>query len=257
MNATKNLFSIAGKRILITGSGSGIGFSLAAGLAGLGGELILNGRNQDKLMKAAALLREQGHKVAQRVFDVTDPEQTQQAIESVEEEIGPLDVLINNAGIQKRGPLVDFATADWDQVIDTNLKGAFIASQAVARKMMARKRGKIINICSLQSELARPSIGPYAASKGGLQMLTRSMATEWAQYNIQVNGIGPGYFKTELTKALHTNEEFDAWLRKRTPANRWGDPEELVGAAVFLASEASSFVNGQIIFVDGGIKACI
>jgi gluconate 5-dehydrogenase len=251
------LFEITGKRILITGSSGGLGGIVAAGLASCGAELILNGRNEDKLKQAVQLLREQGHLAHYSVFDVTDLEQTRQAIKNIEQEIGPIDVLVNNAGIQRRAPLIDFTLDDWDDVLDTNLKGAFITSQAVARNMIARKRGKIINICSLQSEMARPTIAPYAASKGGLQMLTRSMATEWAGFNIQVNGIGPGYFKTELTKALYTNEAFDAWLCKRTPANRWGNPEELVGAAVFLASEASSFVNGQIIFVDGGILACI
>ena len=165
--------------------------------------------------------------------------------------------MVNNAGIQHRAPLEEFKLEDWNKVINTNLTGAFIVSKAVIKGMIERQSGKIINICSLQSELARPSIAPYATAKGGLKMLTRGMATEWAKHNVQVNAIGPGYFKTDMTKSLYENQEFDTWLCKRTPANRWGNPEELIGTLIYLSSQASSFLNGQIIYVDGGITACI
>ena len=251
-----NQFSIKGKRILVTGSGSGLGLCMAEGLAENGASLILNGRNNDKLECARQYLSNKGYTVDVCAFDVTDEKMLAACIASIEKD-GPIDVLINNAGIQRRAPLDEFSQDDWDELMDTNLKGVFLTSRTVVQEMIKRRQGKIINICSLQSELARPSIAPYAASKGGLKMLTRAMATEWAKYNIQVNGIGPGYFKTDMTKALYENREFDAWLCNRTPAQRWGDPKELVGVAIFLSSGASSFVNGQIIYVDGGIMACI
>jgi gluconate 5-dehydrogenase len=252
-----NLFTITGKRILITGSGGGIGLCLAEGLSQNGASVILNGRNFEKLESARRFIGDKGYIASISVFDITDEKRVIEAIDKIEMEDGPIDILINNAGIQKRAPLEEFSSSDWDELININLKGAFLTGRTVARKMIDRKRGKIINICSLQSELARPSIAPYAASKGGLKMLTRAMATEWAKYNIQVNGIGPGYFKTEITKALYENKEFDTWLCNRTPAHRWGNTDELIGAVVFLSSEASSFINGQIIYVDGGIMACI
>jgi len=191
------------------------------------------------------------------IFDISKPEEVQASIAAIEKEIGTIDVLVNNAGIQIRGKLEEFDLGDWNKVLDTNLTGAFVVSKAVVKGMIERKQGKIINICSLQSELARNTIAPYAAAKGGLKMLTRAMATEWAKHNVQVNGIGPGYFKTAITKALYENPEFDAWLCSRTPVGRWGNPEELLGTLIYLSSEASSFVNGQLIFVDGGITACI
>jgi len=176
-------------------------------------------------------------------------------ISQIEEDIGEIDILINNAGIQIRGPLEDFNLADWQRIIDVNLTGPFITSKAVVKGMIKRKMGKIINICSMQSDLARPTIAPYAASKGGLRLLTQSMAAEWGTYNIQVNGIAPGYFKTELSRKMYEDKEFNAWLCERTPSGRWGKTSELVGAAIFLASEASDFVNGHVLFVDGGIRA--
>jgi gluconate 5-dehydrogenase len=251
------LFDITGKRVLITGSASGIGLTLAEGLAKEGASVIINGRTSEKVKAAAAQLKKQGLKVEGCTFDITDPAEVESQISFIEKTTGAIDVLVNNAGIQQRGPLEDFSLDDWNNLLKVDLTGAFIVSKAVVKGMINRKAGKIINICSLQSELARPSIAPYATAKGGLKMLTRSMAAEWAKYNIQVNGIGPGYFKTAMTKALYENPEFDAWLCKRTPANRWGEPGELVGALIFLSSDASSYVNGQLIFIDGGITACI
>lgn len=252
-----NLFDIKGKRVLITGSTSGIGFILAEGLAKAGAELILNGRTPEKVDEAVESFVKQGFKATGYVFDITDCVEVERQIAAIETELGDIDILVNNAGIQHRAPLEEFSTEDWNRIMNTNLTGAFIVSKAVVKGMIKRQCGKIINICSLQSELGRASITPYATSKGGLKMLTKGMATEWAKHNIQVNGIGPGYFKTKLTKALWENPEFDSWLRNRTPAHRWGNPEELVGTLIYLSSDASSFLNGQIIFVDGGITASI
>jgi gluconate 5-dehydrogenase len=251
------IFNIEGKTILITGSTGGLGFILAEELASEGALVILNGRTEEKVNAAVILFKKKGFKVAGAAFDITNSLEVENQILAIERNIAPIDVLVNNAGIQQRGPLEEFSLDDWNNVLKTDLTGAFIVSKYAVKGMISRNRGKIINICSLQSELARPSIAPYATAKGGLKMLTRAMAAEWAKYNIQVNGIGPGYFKTAMTKALYENPEFDAWLCKRTPANRWGNPEELVGALIFLASDASSYVNGQLIFVDGGITACI
>ena len=251
------LFNIEGKRILITGSTSGIGNVLAEGLAQAGAYVILNGRTEKNVDQAVKLFLARGYKTSGAAFDITKAEEVELRIAELESDLGTIDVLVNNAGIQHRAPLEEFKLEDWNKVINTNLTGAFIVSQAVIKLMITRRSGKIINICSLQSELARPSIAPYSTAKGGLKMLTRGMATEWAKYNIQVNAIGPGYFKTEMTKALWENQEFDTWLCKRTPANRWGNPEELIGTLIYLSSAASSFLNGQIIYVDGGITACI
>ena len=251
------LFNIEGKRILITGSTSGIGNVLAEGLAKAGAFVILNGRTQKNVDQAVASFLERGFKTLGVAFDITNASEVELRIAELEKDSGPIDVLVNNAGIQHREPLEQFKLGDWNKVINTNLTGAFIVSQQVIKGMITRRCGKIINICSLQSELARPSITPYATAKGGLKMLTRGMATEWAKHNIQVNAIGPGYFKTEMTKALWENQEFDTWLCNRTPAHRWGNPEELIGTLIYLSSAASSFLNGQIIYVDGGITACI
>lgn len=251
------LFDIKDKIILITGSTSGIGYILASGLAEAGASVILNGRTKDKVEVAIKSFKEKGYKASGYTFDITDNKAVEKSIALIEKTTGNIDVLVNNAGIQHRGPLEDFKLEDWNNVLNTNITGAFIVSKTVVKGMIERQCGKIINICSLQSELARPSIAPYATAKGGLKMLTRGMAAEWAKYNIQVNGIGPGYLKTPMTKALYENPEFDSWLCKRTPANRWGNPEELIGALIFLSSDASSFINGQLIFVDGGITACI
>ncbi len=257
MMDTLSLFSLKGKTVLITGSGSGIGLALAEGMAGAGAKIILNGRNAHKLMVAEAKLTSQGAEVEKLIFDVTDSTAVQQAVDEYEKRIGPIDIVVNNAGVNPRSPFELFDEAEWKMVIDININGAMIVSQVVGRYMIERKRGKIINICSMQSELGRPTIVPYAVSKGGIKMLTKGLATEWGKYNIQVNGIGPGYFETELTKPLKENPEFDRWLCNRTPANRWGNPKELIGAAVFLSSEAGDYVNGHILYVDGGLLASV
>ncbi|HUS97101.1 MAG TPA: SDR family oxidoreductase [Hyphomicrobiaceae bacterium] len=251
------LFDLTGRRALITGSSQGIGFALARGLAGSGAEIILNGRRADKLAEAAAALSAEGAAVHHAAFDVTDPQAVSTAIDAIERDVGAIDILINNAGIQRRASLEDFPEETWRELMRTNLDSVFFVAKAVAKHMIARKAGKIVNICSVQSELGRPSIAPYAASKGAIKMLTKGMCVDWAKHNIQVNGLGPGYFKTELTDALVKDESFSNWLAARTPAGRWGNVEELVGAAVFLSSDASSFVNGHILYVDGGITSSL
>jgi gluconate 5-dehydrogenase len=253
----EELFSLKGKNILITGSSRGIGYTLARGLGQAGSTIILNGRQLQTVEKAAVRLKKMGIRTVQSVFDVSDEKSIIQEVEKILQETGAVDILINNAGMTIRGPLEDFKREDWQRIIDINLTGAFLTAKAVVKGMIKRKAGKIINICSIQSDLARPTIAPYTASKGGLKLLTQGMATDWGKYNIQVNGIAPGYFKTELTKPLYEDEKFDAWLCARVPANRWGDPQELIGAAVFLASKASDYVNGHILFVDGGLRACV
>jgi gluconate 5-dehydrogenase len=251
------LFDITNKKVLITGSTSGIGYVLAEGVAKEGAVVIINGRNAEKVNNAVKGLKDKGLNVFGYTFDISKPEEVEKSVALIEKELGNIDVLVNNAGIQIRGKLEEFELDDWNKVIETNLTGAFVVSKYVVKGMIRRRKGKIVNICSLQSELARNTIAPYAAAKGGMKMLTRSMATEWAKHNVQVNGIGPGYFKTAITKALYENTEFNDWLCNRTPVGRWGNPEELVGTLVYLSSEASDFVNGQLIFVDGGITACI
>ncbi|KAA8998900.1 gluconate 5-dehydrogenase [Affinibrenneria salicis] len=253
----KNLFSLESKKILITGSAQGIGFLLAKGLAEYGAQIIVNDITRERAESAASQLRDRGYRADALAFDVTDGQAVSQAIDEIEHNIGAIDVLINNAGIQRRHPFTEFPEKEWDDVINVNQKSVFLVSQAVARAMVPRQRGKIINICSMQSELGRDTITPYAASKGAVKMLTRGMCVELARYNIQVNGIAPGYFKTEMTKALVDNPQFTDWLCKRTPAARWGNPEELIGAAVFLASQASDFVNGHLLFVDGGMLVAV
>jgi gluconate 5-dehydrogenase len=248
-------FDLSGKTALITGSSAGIGLALAQGLAGAGATVVLNARNDGKLQAAVQALRAQGATVHAVAFDVTDATAVAAAVARIEADIAPIDILVNNAGMQKRAPLQDFAMADWQQLMRTNLDSVFVVGQAVARHMIGRKRGKIINICSVQSELGRPGIAPYTASKGALKMLTKGMAIDWGPHGLQVNGLGPGYFKTELNQALVDNPEFSAWLIGRTPSRRWGDVEDLVGAAVFLSSDASRFVNGHILYVDGGVTA--
>ncbi|KEZ16795.1 gluconate 5-dehydrogenase [Glaesserella parasuis] len=252
-----NLFSLENKRILITGSTRGIGRLLAKGLAEFGAEVIINGTNQEQSQKVADEFVSNGLKAHAVAFDVTDTQAIQVAIDGIEKNIGPIDVLINNAGIQRRHPFCEFPEHDFDDIVKVNQKAVFVVSQIVARYMVKRQQGKIINIGSMQSELGRDTITPYAASKGAVKMLTRGMCVELARYNIQVNGIAPGYFKTELTKPLVENKEFTDWLCKRTPAARWGNPEELIGAAVFLSSRASDFVNGHLLFVDGGMLAAV
>ncbi len=257
MSNVETMFGLKGQTALVTGSSQGIGYALAKGFAQAGAAVIINGRSQDKLDKAAQTLADEGLEVTTLAFDVTDHEAVRYAIDDLEESGTPITILANNAGIQHRSALEDFAESDWNRVIDTNLNSVFHVGQAVARHMIKRKSGKIINTCSLMSELGRASVTPYAASKGGVQMLTRGMCCEWARHGMQINGIAPGYFKTELTSALVEDADFSSWLEHRTPAQRWGDVEELVGTAVFLASPSAGFVNGQVIFVDGGITASL
>ncbi len=252
-----NLFDLTGKTALITGSGRGIGLVLARGLAGAGARIVLNDIESARLKAAVTSLKNEKIETFGAVFDVRNETEVQKSTAKIEAEFGPIDILVNNAGIQIRSPLEEFAVGDWQRLIDINLTGAFITAKSVVQGMITREYGKIINICSIQSELARPTIAPYTAAKGGLRNLTRGMATDWGKYNIQVNGIAPGYFKTEMTKSLYENPEFDAWLCNRVPMNRWGDPEELVGAAIFLAARASDYVNGHMLFVDGGLMACV
>jgi gluconate 5-dehydrogenase len=250
-------FNLTGRLALITGSSQGIGFALARGLAQAGAAIVLNGRNADRLAAAARTLRNEGATVHEAAFDVTDSAAVTSGIDAIESDIGPIDILVNNAGIQRRESLENFPEETWHELMTTNLDSVFYVSKTVARHMIERKRGKIINICSVQSELGRPSIAPYAASKGALKMLTKGMCIDWGPHGIQVNGLGPGYFRTELTEALVNDEKFSAWLTGRTPARRWGNVEELAGAAVYLASPASDFVNGHILYVDGGITATL
>ncbi|WP_262027821.1 SDR family oxidoreductase [Microvirga sp. Mcv34] len=252
-----NLFDLSGRVALVTGSSAGIGLALARGLGGAGARVILNGRHPDKVAEAARLLRDEGSSVFEMPFDVTDSGAVRTAIDRTEAEIGPIGILINNAGMQRRGPLEDYPEETWHALMTTNVDSVFYVSQAVARKMIPRGRGKIINICSVQSELGRPSIAPYTATKGAVKMLTKGMAIDWGRHGLQVNGIGPGYFKTELNQALVDDKAFSDWLIGRTPSRRWGELEDLIGAAVFLASDASNFVNGQIIYVDGGVTASL
>lgn len=252
-----SLFSLAGRRALVTGSSQGIGLALAKGLAAQGASIVLNGRNADRLAEAVAEMASAGYEATTAVFDVTDAGAVEASVALVEQDHGPIDILINNAGMQFRAPLEDYPHDKWRQLLETNVSSVFYVGQAVARHMIARGRGKIVNIASVQSELARPGIAPYTATKGAVKNLTRGMCTDWAQYGIQVNAIAPGYFRTPLNQALVDNPEFSAWLEKRTPARRWGNVEELVGAAVFLASDASSFVNGHTLYVDGGITVSL
>ncbi|CAN7682169.1 SDR family oxidoreductase [Rhizobium sp. LjRoot254] len=254
---TSKLFDLTGRIALVTGSTQGIGLAMAEGLAAHGATVIINGRNPNRLAKVIETMQGKGIAMRGSLFDVTDRRQIDNGIESIETHIGPIDILINNAGMQHRAPLEDFPTDKWDELIRTNISSIFHVSQSVARRMIPRGRGKIINIGSVQSELARPSIAPYTMTKGAVKNLTRGMCTDWAKHGLQVNGIGPGYFKTPLNQALVYSEEFSDWLRKRTPAARWGETEELIGAAVFLASDASSFVNGHMLYVDGGITASV
>ncbi len=250
-------FRLEGRIALVTGSSTGIGLELARGLGQAGATVVLNGRDAHKLVIAHALLKGEGLDVHIRAFDVTQASPVQAAVQDIEASIGAIDILINNAGMQRRAPREDFREEDWHELMRTNLDSVFLVGQAVARKMIPRKRGKIINICSVQSELGRPNIAPYTASKGAVKMLTKGMAIDWAPHGINVNGIGPGYFETELNAALVADEKFSTWLIGRTPSRRWGKVEDLAGAAVFLASDASNFVNGHILYVDGGVTASL
>lgn len=252
------LFDLSGRRALVTGSSRSIGAALAAGLAEAGAEVILNGRDRQRLERARAELAERtGATVHSHAFDVTSEGEVEAAVIDMERDIGPIDILVNNTGVQHRQPLLELSLHDWERVVNTNLTSAFIVGRGVARGMVERGYGKIINICSVQTWLARPGIAAYAASKGGLAMLTRSMCAEWASSGVAVNGIAPGYVVTELTRPLVEDPAFDAWIRGRTPAGRWAQVQDLVGTLLWLASPASDFVHGQVIAVDGGLTAVI
>ncbi|MEM1236858.1 MAG: SDR family oxidoreductase [Pseudomonadota bacterium] len=249
------LFSLEGKRALVTGSSQGIGFALAKGLANAGAKVVLNGRDEGKLSEAAGAFADGSAEVLP--FDVTDHGAVRAAVDAFEAEHGAIDILVNNAGMQHRTPLEDFPADAFEKLLQTNIASVFHVGQAVARHMIGRGAGKIINIASVQTALARPGIAPYTTTKGAVGNLTKGMATDWAKYGLQCNAIAPGYFDTPLNAALVADADFSAWLEKRTPAGRWGKVEELVGACVFLSSPASSFVNGHTLYVDGGITASL
>ncbi|MFB2531514.1 SDR family oxidoreductase [Paracoccus sp. p4-l81] len=247
------MFDLTGRRALITGSSQGIGFALAQGLAAAGAQVVLNGRDRAKLEQAAARLPG----ADMLAFDATDHDAVRTAIDAHEGAGQPIDILVNNAGMQHRAPLEDFPADAFERLLQTNIASVFHVGQAVARHMIGRGRGKIINIASVQTALARPGIAPYTATKGAVGNLTKGMATDWARHGLNVNAIAPGYFDTPLNAALVADPTFSAWLEKRTPAGRWGKVEELQGACVFLSSDAASFVNGHVLFVDGGITASL
>ena len=248
------LFDLTGGLALITGSSRGIGLAIAEGYLAAGARVLINGRDKDAV---AAAVKALGSNAIAAPFDVTDKAAVEAAVDKIEKDIGPIDILVNNAGMTKRMPFTEFPEADWRQIMATNLDSVFFVTQSVARRMISRSRGKIVNICSVMSELGRPTIAPYTASKGAVKMLTKAMCAEFAKHGITANGISPGYFGTELNQALMADEKFSAWVCARTPAGRWGKVEELQGAAIFLASDASSFVNGHILFVDGGMTAVV
>jgi len=250
-------FDLHGRVALVTGAYRGLGFAIAQGLAEAGATVVLNGRKAELLASAAKTLTDAGRRASTCVFDVTDGDAVRAGIAAVEREHGALDILVNNAGIQRRNPLVDFKRQDWDDVIATNLTAPYLVAQAALPGMIARKSGKIVNIASLMSELARPTVVPYTAAKGGVRQLTRGMAVELAPHNIQVNAISPGYFATEMNRALIDNAEFNAWVCKRTPAGRWGEPPEIAGLAVFLCSAAANYITGQLITIDGGMSVSL
>lgn len=253
------LFDLEGKVALVTGATHGLGMAMANGLGAAGAHLVINGNSsQEKIDSALEAYTTAGIKASGYRFDVTDEREVEAAVEAIESDVGPIDILVNNAGIIRRVPLLEMPLDEWELVVKTDLTSVFVVSKAVVSRMVKRGRGKVINICSMMSELGRDSVGAYAAAKGGLKMLTRNMATEWARHNIQVNAIGPGYFATEQTKPIRVDgHPFNDFIVGRTPAGRWGDPDDLQGTAVFLASAASDFVNGQIVYVDGGILATI
>lgn len=253
------LFDLEGRVALVTGATHGLGMAMAHGLGSAGAHLVINGNSsQEKIDKAVETYTAAGIKASGYRFNVTDEREVEAAVAAMESDVGPIDILVNNAGIIRRVPLLEMPLEEWELVIKTDLTSVFVVSKAVVSRMVTRRRGKVINICSMMSELGRDSVGAYAAAKGGLKMLTRNMATEWARHNIQVNGIGPGYFATEQTKPIRVDgHPFNDFIVGRTPAGRWGDPDDLQGTAVYLASAASDFVNGQIIYVDGGILATI
>ena len=253
----QSLFSLSGQTALVTGSTAGVGLAIAHALVGAGATVVFNGRDEKRVGDAVDELAREGIQAFGAAFDVTDPAQVIEAVAWIEADVGPIDILVNNAGIQRRAPLEDFPAETWRELMAINLDAVFYVGQAVAKAMIPRKRGRIVNIGSVQCELARSNIAPYSASKGGVKMLTRGMATDWGRHGLRINAIAPGYFRTELNRALVDDEAFNAWLVERTPMRRWGDLQELEGAVVFLASDASSFVNGHVLYVDGGITACL
>ncbi len=257
MSYLDDLFTLNGRVALVTGSNRGIGFALARGLASAGATVVLNGRDRERTEAAGSTLRSEGLKVTTSIADVTDHDAVLREVSRVEEELGAIDILVNNAGIQYRAPFVDFPPEKFDAIMRFNVYGPFFAAQAAAKGMVARARGSIINVCSVQSELGRPSIVPYTASKGAMKMMTKGMAAELGVAGVRVNGLAPGYFRTDLNEALTKNAEFSDWLERRTPLGRWGETHELIGAAIYLASDASSFVTGQMLYVDGGITSAI
>jgi len=252
-------FDLTARIVLVTGSSRGIGRAIAHGLAAAGATIVLHGRDQGRLEATRLEFARQfgAHRVRAIAFDITDAAAVVSGIARVEAEVGPIAVLVNNAGVQHRVPLLELAVADWDRVLRTNLTSAFLVGREVARGMIERRRGKIINIASVQADLARATIAPYTASKGGLRNLTRAMTAEWAEFDIQVNAIAPGYIHTEMTQKLVDDEQFNSWILGRTPAKRWGTPADVTGPAVWLASDASDFVNGQVIFIDGGMTVVV
>lgn len=253
-----SIFDLSGRTALVTGSSRGIGLALAKGLLQAGARVVIHGRNLGQVTATAAALGEEtGGETKVSTFEVTDSAAVDQGLSDIEKDWGTPDILVNNAGVQRRAPFTEFTLADWNDLLATNLTGAFLLSQRVARGMMQRGSGKIINIGSVQSQLARPGIAPYSATKGGIVMLTKGLCADLGPHGIQSNALAPGYFETELTRALVENEQFTQWVTTRTPAGRWGKVEDLVGALVFLASPASNFVNGQVLFVDGGMTAVV
>ena len=251
------MFALTDRTALITGAYRGLGFAIARGMAEAGATVILNGRKPSELEKAAKALTDAGHRADIAVFDVTHRESVHRGVADATARHGCIDILVNNAGIQRRAPIVEFSQKDWDDLIATNLTAPFIVSQAILPGMIERKHGKIIHVASLMSDLARPTVVPYTATKGGIRQLTRGMAVELAPHNIQVNAIAPGYFATEMNRALIDNAEFNAWVCKRTPAGRWGEPSEIAGLAIFLASRASDYMTGQLLVMDGGMSVAL
>jgi len=257
MKSIEELYSLVGRRALVTGSSRGIGRVIAEGLAGAGAKVILNGRDRIALDAVAQQLSENGAEVTVAVFDVADRSAILRGIEEIEANIGAIDILVNNAGVNYRAPLQDYPADEWDRLVKINIEGVFFVGQAVARHMIRRGHGKIINICSINSLFSRPTNAVYTMTKGAVMNLTKGMATDWAPMGLQINGIAPGYFDTDMVSALKADKTFEQWLFKRVPAGRWGQTDELVGAAVFLASDAASYVNGHVLFVDGGMTASV